>query len=72
MTQQEFRKFIAEKLKEMRTMSNVTQQDMALLLGVKQPTISEYESGKNITIDTLCKYAEVLNISVDILLKKIK
>jgi len=66
----EFKELISKKLKEMRKIANVTQNDMALLLGVKQPTISEYECGKNIGIEILQRYSEALKLKITITIEK--
>jgi len=66
----DFKQLISKKLKEMRKVANVTQNDMALLLGVKQPTISEYESGKNIGIEILERYSDALKLKITINIEK--
>ena len=46
-------------LAELRQRMNMTQSEMAALLGVKQPTVSEMEKpGKDLKLSSLKKYAE--------------
>jgi len=41
----------------------LSQKDLSLIVGIKQPEISKIEDGKkNITILTLAKFCKVLNI----------
>ncbi len=49
---------------------NLSQMQLAKLVGTKQPGISRLERGDgNITIATLCKVASALNADLDISLK---
>ena len=54
----------------LRSELNLSQTQLAELVGTKQPAISRLESGDgNITINTLCKIADALNADLDISLK---
>ncbi len=60
---------IGERIKEIRKEKNITQEQLAKQLGVKQQHYSVYETGKvelkTSQLITICKY---LNISADYLL----
>ena len=57
------------KLKELRKLSNKTQDDIAALLNTTQATYSRYEQNQSEpTIDTLCKLADYYNVSLDYLI----
>lgn len=59
----------AERLKKLRDERGYTQGDLAKHLGVSQPTIVEYETGKKMPRpDKLIKLAQLLGTSVDYLL----
>ena len=61
---------MATYIKEMRKKRNLTQGDLAVQLGITQGAVSQWESGlTNPTLETLVKIAEVLNCTVDELLK---
>ena len=58
------------KIKEMRKRINMTQGDLADQLSVTQGAVSQWETGlTNPSLETLVKIAEVLNCTVDELLK---
>ena len=58
--------FNGQKLKDTRTDADLTQEQLAKLIGVKKKTVSAYETGTiNPGIGTLIKIAEVLNVSID-------
>lgn len=57
------------RLKEIREDRDLTQQDVAKYLGMKQQQYSEYEIGKRlISIETLNKLADFYDTSVDYLI----
>lgn len=52
------------KLRELRKMSSLTQQQLADLIGVGQSTITLYEKKMRMPkIITICKIAKALNVS---------
>lgn len=56
------------RLKELRKMHNVSQEDLAKLLGVGRSTIANYESGlSEPTIESVKKIAEYFSVSIDYL-----
>ncbi len=62
---------LGEKIKQYREDKNMTQVEVAKLLGVKPATISKYESGTlEPNIESLKKLAKLFEISVDELLKE--
>jgi len=62
-------KNIGKKIKEARVDKDMSQKDLALAAGMKQPDISKIEEGKkNITMETLARICRCLDIK-DIKLK---
>ena len=60
-------------IEAMRKRKRMTQTELAIAVGVTQPSISDYESGKKRpTIDTAKKLADALGCTVDDLLKDAK
>ncbi len=58
-----------ERLKQLRTEKNYTQQDLADLTGLSKPTISRFESNKKTpSRESVTKIAKVFNVSTDYLL----
>ncbi len=56
-------------IEAMRKKKRMTQAELAIAVGVTQPSISDYESGKKRpTIDTAKKLARALGCTVDDLL----
>lgn len=54
---------VAEMIKEARKARGLTQKELGEKLGVGEPTVNGYESGKqNLTIETLKKIADALNV----------
>ncbi len=57
------------RLKECRQRANMTQQYVALTLGIKPPSVSNWESGKTRpAIDNLIELAKLYNVTTDYLL----
>ncbi len=62
---------LGEKIKSYRESKNMTQNEIADILGVKSATVSKYESGTlEPNIESLRKLAEIFEISVDELIKE--
>ena len=61
------RKELGKRLKQLRISNGLSQDDLASLLGYKDhSTLAKVETGVNdITVETLYKYAEALNVSVN-------
>ncbi len=60
---------LREKIKSYRESKNMTQNEIADILGVKSATVSKYESGTlEPNIESLKKLAEIFEVSVDELL----
>lgn len=58
-----------KRLKEERKNSGLTQEQMAKLLGIRQPSYIRYENGSGEpSLATLVKLADILDISLDYLL----
>ena len=61
---------VGEKIKTYRERKNMTQSEIAEILGVKPTTISKYEAGTlEPNIESLKKLSEIFEISVDELIK---
>lgn len=57
------------RIKSIRTQNNMSQSDLANLLGVSKTQISDLENGKTTTtLDRLAIFASYFNISTDYLL----
>ena len=62
---------LGEKIKLYRESKNMTQGEVAEILGVKAATISKYEAGTlEPNIESLKKFAELYEVSIDELLKE--
>lgn len=62
-------KCMQHRLYELRKTRNITQQRLAIDLGIDQTSISSYECGKYLpTVDVLIKLAEYFCVSTDYLL----
>jgi transcriptional regulator with XRE-family HTH domain len=56
------------RLKELRLINKLTQQELANLLFVSKSTICSYEKGKRMaSIDTLIKISNIFNVNIDYL-----
>lgn len=59
----------ADRLKELRENSKMTQEELAKVLGVGRPTIAGYETkGKQPSYEILSKLSEILHCTTDYLL----
>lgn len=60
---------LIEAMIEARTQANMTQADVAQAMGVSQPRVARIESGKNVSLETLRRYAKAtggkLKISIE-------
>ena len=62
---------LGEKIKLYRENKNMTQSEIADILGVKAATISKYEAGTlELNIESLKKLAQLFGVSIDELLKE--
>jgi transcriptional regulator with XRE-family HTH domain len=65
----EIYKKLGLRLKKIRETSGVSQEKLALILGLSRPTISQIENGdRKISADELIKLSEIFNLSVNALL----
>lgn len=59
------------KIKELRKNNNLTQKDLAKLLGLSTSTVQKYElEQREPTIETLSKMSEIFNVPIDAFTKK--
>ncbi len=62
-------KIFSERLKELRKSANLTQQQMAEKLNIKQQSYARYEYGTGEpNLDTVVKLTEIFDVSSDYLL----
>lgn len=60
----------SERLKNLRKQAHLTQVDVAEKLGISQPAYASWERGvKKPTQENLVKIAQILNVSVDYLVR---
>lgn len=57
---------IAEHLAEYRTKKSLTQKQLAQRLGIKQQVVAKIENGSNITLETLIKFLNELDIAIKV------
>ncbi|GMQ64593.1 helix-turn-helix domain-containing protein [Vallitalea maricola] len=59
---------IFPRVRQLREDLDLKQKDIASIIGIKQNTYSDYETGKlNIPIETFIKLADYYNTSIDFL-----
>ena len=59
---------IRQRLRELRESANLTQSQMASILGVQQSRVAYYENGKSApTPEVFLRYADYFNVSMDYL-----
>ena len=63
------RKNIVEQYITQRKLHNLTQEELASIMGVKRPNISRFETGQyNPTLDLLVKMAECMDLEIEVTL----
>lgn len=56
----------SERIKELRQKKGLTQQKLAEILGIKQNSYSDWETGKNEpSLENLVKLADLFEVSLD-------
>ena len=71
MTEPGDRNKLAEKLKTARTQAGLSQQEVANLLGLKRPAISEIEAGRrNVRAEELNRLADIYHVRAEWLLSE--
>ncbi len=65
---------LARRMIEARAKANLTQAQIAERMGVTQPSVARIESGKNVSLKTLGRYAKALGaeIKVEIVFRQAK
>ena len=57
---------IGDKIKQVRIARNLTQQELADMIGVKRNTFSQWESGtRNVSIEQLIEIARAVGVTLD-------
>lgn len=65
----EFYLNLGKKIKKLREDLGITQQNLAEMLGLKRPAISQIENGeRKVTADEIAKLSDIFNVSVSILM----
>lgn len=60
-----------KKIKELRGLNNMTQEDLALKLGVARTAVSMWETGESKPrLENLIQLSKIFNCSVDELVRK--
>lgn len=63
------RKNIVKQYIAYRKMRNLTQEDLAGIMGIKRPNISRFETGQyNPSLDILVKMAECMDLEIEVTL----
>ena len=57
---------LARRMIEARAKANLTQAQIAERMGVTQPSVARIESGKNVSLKTLGRYAKALGAEVKV------
>ena len=61
------------RLRDLREDNDITQNQIALMLNIKQNTYSQYENGKReVPINILWKLADIYDVSIDYLVGREK
>ena len=61
----ERKKIVASRMREARTIAGLSQGQVARMLDMHRPTISEIEAGnRNVTATELARFAEIYDVSV--------
>jgi len=61
---------IHEKIKKLRTDNNISQEELAKMMGVSRPTLSQIELGeRKLKVDEIQKLASIFEISLSDLLE---
>src|SRR6185437_2927283 len=65
MTEDERRQLIAARVREARRLSGLSQGQVAKLMGMHRPSVTEMESGnRRVSADELAKLAELYEVSI--------
>lgn len=68
--EQNVRESIAERLRAAREQAGLTQGQVAKLLGVNRPTISEIEAGRRkVSVEEVTEFARIYDVSISWLAK---
>lgn len=57
---------LAKRMIEARAKANLTQAQIAERMGITQPSVARIESGKNVSLKTLGRYAKALGAEVKV------
>lgn len=69
MSEKEKRAIIAARIREARNMAGLSQAQIAKMLGLHRPSISEIEAGnRNVSAEEISRLAEIYDVSVSWLL----
>ncbi|MVM36452.1 helix-turn-helix domain-containing protein [Spirosoma sp. HMF3257] len=66
-----FKSEIGSLIRQARTEQGLTQKELGEKIGVGEPTVNKYESGKqNLTVETLKRVADALDMQIKITFHK--
>lgn len=61
---------VGERIKQARTNKSLTQEDLAVLLGISRTSVTNYEKNNVVpSVEVLLKMCEVLQTSIDYILR---
>ncbi|MBF5094225.1 helix-turn-helix transcriptional regulator [Azospirillum sp. INR13] len=70
-TEAEHRQLIAQRIREARTLAGLSQGQVAKMMGMHRPSISEIEAGnRRVTADELARLADIFDVGTAYLLGK--
>ena len=61
---------LSEKIKKLRKEKNITQEKLALIIGVERSSIGKYETGTMPSMEILSIMADYFGVTIDYLLGK--
>jgi transcriptional regulator with XRE-family HTH domain len=68
-TEAEQRQLIAKRIREARTLAGLSQGQVAKMMGMHRPSISEIEAGnRRVTADELVRFADIFDVGTAYLL----
>lgn len=68
-TEAEQRQLIAQRLREARQLAGLSQGQVAKMMGMHRPTISEIEAGnRRVSVDEIARLSEIYDVSTSYLL----
>lgn len=61
-----YNEIISQRLRELRSLRNLRQEDLAVIIGKSRECYNQYETGKRkISVEQLCKIADEFDLKLD-------